>query len=353
SFGFLVLIAGLGAGSLIQAKAQEQESSELLVVNRADIFIPEKNPMTPEKIELGKQLYFDPRLSSSGTISCNSCHNVMAGGDDSVRTSFGIHGKRGERNSPTVWNSAFLSVQFWDGRENTLEDQAKGPITNPVEMGMKNHDVAVDRIRQIPGYREAFAKVFGGRAGSKSVVTIDRVVQAIASYERTLITEDAPFDRFQKGDKGAISAEAKKGWETFQKVGCTSCHSGAYFAGPKLPIGTGFFMKFPTISDADIEKKYEISKDLGRYAVTKSETDKNFWRVAPLRNIALTAPYFHNGSVNDLGEAVRVMAKVQLGQSLSKSDTRSIVAFLNTLTGEFPAQTLPRLPDYQNSTFLE
>src|SRR5690606_4872573 len=158
---------------------------------------PEDNPMTPEKIELGRQLFFDPRLSQSGTISCNSCHNVMAGGDDGVRSSFGIEGQRGSRNSPTVWNAAFLSVQFWDGRAATLEEQALGPLVNPVEMGLPGHHVAIERISKIPGYKSEFKKVFG----SKKSLTIENVGKAIAAFERTLITSDSSFDKYIAGDK--------------------------------------------------------------------------------------------------------------------------------------------------------
>lgn len=341
--------------SLSAGVAQAQDKTYIL--SKSDMHVPADNLMSgpgfQEKIDLGRQLFFDPRLSSTGTVSCNSCHNVMAGGEDSVRTSTGVKGQLGGRNSPTVWNSAFHSVQFWDGRANLLEDQAKGPVTNPIEMGMKDHSMAVARLQKIDGYRDSFAKVFGGKASAKDVITIDKVAKAIAAYERTLVTENSPFDRFNAGDVKALSADAKKGWETFQKTGCVACHSGAHFSGPKMPIGTGFYQKFPLMPDANIEKAYGFSKDLGRFDVTKNEADKNTWRVPTLRNIALTAPYFHNGAVADLSEAVRVMGKVQLGKDLSKSEIKSIVAFLNSLTGEFPKQEMPRLPAYPNSAFVD
>lgn len=338
--GLLMLTSGL-------ANAEENPNMQW-VIDKSKVPVPANNPMTPEKIELGKSLFFDPRLSATGTISCNSCHNVMAGGSDNVRTSFGVEGKRGERNSPTVWNSAFLSVQFWDGRAPSLEEQAKGPITNPVEMGLKDHDIGIKRIQKLPAYKDAFEKVFG----KKNSLTIDNVVKAIAAYERTLITENSPFDRYMKGDKKAISADALKGWETFQSTGCIACHSGPLFAGPALPEGTGFYQKFPTFPNAEIEKKYVLTKDLGRYAATKVESDKHMWRVPTLRNIALTAPYFHTGSVGTLQETVRIMAKLQLNRDLPKKDVEQIVAFLNSLTGEFPEQTMPRLPVYTNESFF-
>lgn len=302
--------------------------------------IPEDNPMTPEKIELGTQLFFDPRLSLSGTISCNSCHNVMAGGDDGVRASFGIEGLRGDRNSPTVWNSAFLSTQFWDGRAATLEEQALGPLVNPVEMGLPGHHVAVERISKIKGYQEQFKKVFGG----KKPLTIDNVSKALAAFERTLVTKDSPFDKYIAGDEKAISKSAARGYKTFQEIGCTTCHSGPNFSGPHLPLGVGFFQKFPTHPDETLEKKYGFSKDLGRFTVTNEETDKNMWRVPTLRNIAITSPYFHNGSVDDLGEAVEIMAKLQLDKKLTRRQKNDLVAFLETLTGEFPEIAMPRLP---------
>ncbi len=311
--------------------------------------IPANNPQTAEKIELGKMLYFDPRLSSDGTISCNSCHNVMNGGSDNRATSAGVNAHRGGRNAPTVFNSAFLSVQFWDGRAKSLEEQAKGPITNPIEMGIKTHAVAVDRIKKIPGYVKAFKKVFKG----KNAVNIDNLAKAIASYERTLITPNSPFDKFIKGDKSAISPEAQKGYQTFNSVGCVTCHSGSNFAGPSLPEGTGFYMKFPTIAGTKYDKKYKFTQDKGRFDVTKKQADMYMFRVPTLRNIALTAPYFHNGSVETLSEAVRVMGKTQLNKDLSENQVSGIVKFLGTLTGDIPAQTLPTLPPTPNKSVVD
>lgn len=302
--------------------------------------MPSNNPSTRAKVELGKVLYFDPRLSSSGTISCNSCHNVMAGGDDGRPVSVGVEGKTGSRSAPTVWNAAFLSVQFWDGRAKSLEEQAKGPIENPVEMGA-THKFVVERIAKIPGYQKLFVSAFG----SKAAIDIDNVAMAIAAYERTLITPNSPYDRYVKGNKKALTADQRKGMELFQTVGCTSCHSGGNFAGPTLPEGTGFFMKFPTFPGSDYESKYDLAADKGRYDVTKADEDKNMWRVPTLRNIALTAPYFHNGKVKTLDEAVRVMAKTQLNKTLSDEDARLLVAFLQSLTGKFPEQKMPRLPE--------
>lgn len=309
---------------------------------------PEDNPTTPSKIELGKMLYMDPRFSSTGTVSCNSCHNVMEGGDDSRPTSMGVHGKTGGRNSPTVWNSAFHSVQFWDGRVNLLEDQAKGPVTNPVEMGMSDIEDAMDRVRAIPGYQPYFEKAFGPNS-----MTVDNAAKAVAAFERTLITPNSPYDKFVKGNKNALTSQQQKGMQKFADIGCVSCHSGPAFNGPENKFGEGFYAKFPTFTDNSYTKQYKLDDDKGRADVTKNAAESNMFRVPTLRNITDTAPYFHNGSVNNLHEAVRVMATTQLNQTLSDNDTNDIVAFLESLTGEYPAITMPRLPATKGTSIIE
>lgn len=301
---------------------------------------PADNPTTAEKVELGKMLYFDPRVSSTGTVSCFSCHNVMEGGDDHRPTSIGVHGQVGGRNAPTVWNSAFHSAQFWDGRAATLEDQAKGPVTNPIEMGMTDLDAAVKRLKMIEGYKPYFDAAFG--AGDN--INADNMAKAIAAYERTQITPNSPYDRYVRGDKKALTAQQVKGMDTFDKTGCTACHSGANFDGPALPVGQPFLMKFPTFPGSKYDAEYKLTEDLGRYVTTNNDNDKHMWRVPTLRNLTYTAPYFHNGSVKSLPEAVKVMAKVQLNKDLSDADAADIVAFLDGLVGEFPDQTMPHLP---------
>jgi cytochrome c peroxidase len=301
---------------------------------------PADNPTTAAKVELGKMLYFDPRLSSTGSVSCFSCHNVMEGGDDHMTTSAGVHGQKGGRNAPTVWNAAFHSVQFWDGRAPSLEEQAKGPPVNPIEMGMPNLDAVIDRVRNIPGYRAYFIQAFG--AGE--VVTMDNAAKAIAAYERTLITPGSAYDRYVKGDRTALNAQQARGMETFAAVGCTSCHQGPAFNGPDLPAGTGFFMKFPTFADSPYVAQYKLVADPGRFNVTQDEADRGMWRVPTLRNLVYTAPYMHDGAVKTLPEAVRVMASTQLNRSVSDEETGDMVAFLETLTGPFPEQMMPRLP---------
>lgn len=308
---------------------------------------PKDNPTTPEKVELGRLLYFDPRFSSTGTVSCNTCHNLMLGGDDNRNFSMGVHGKTGGRSAPTVWNSAFASSQFWDGRAATLEDQAKGPVVNPVEMGMSELENAMNRVRAIPGYEPYFVRAFG----NKNPMTVDNAAKAVAAFERTMITPGSPYDRFVKGDKTALTEQQQRGMKLFADSGCAGCHSGPAFSGPAMPAGTGFFMKFPTFTDSDYVSKYDFMKDKGRAEATGKETDAHLWKVPTLRNVALTAPYFHNGSVKKLDEAVRVMAKLQLNKDLNADQVADLVAFLESLTGEFPEQTLPRLPATPGWTF--
>lgn len=287
------------------------------------------------KEELGKKLFFDPRISMDGSISCNSCHNVMNGGSDNRKVSMGVNGALGSRNSPTIFNAVFLSVQFWDGRAKDLKEQAKGPMTNSIEMGNLDHALVVDRLKKIPGYVEEFQTVF---KEEKNPINIDNVASAIADYEATLTTLNSPYD------KENMTEAQKKGFETFKSVGCTTCHSGPHFAGPELKVGTGFYQKFPLVEGTKYDEKYNFTDDLGRFEVTLKNEDKSMFRVPTLRNIALTAPYFHNGSVRDLDEAVRVMGKTQLNKDLSVEEVASIVEFLKALTGEIPKQTFPMLP---------
>ena len=301
---------------------------------------PADNPATAAKVELGKMLYFDPRFSSTGTVSCFSCHNVMEGGDDHRPTSIGVHGQKGGRNAPSVWNAAFLSAQFWDGRAASLEAQAKGPPVNPIEMGMKDLDAVIDRIRRIPGYRPYFERAFG----SGDVVTMENAARAIAAYERTLVTSGSAYDRYARGESSALTAQQVRGLERFAAVGCTTCHQGPTFAGPSLPAGTPFLMKFPVYERSPYVEKYGLVADPGRFQVTGNEADRHLWRVPSLRNLGFTAPYMHNGSVKALPEAVRVMASAQLDQRLDDAAVADIVAFLESLNGPFPAQLMPRLP---------
>lgn len=301
---------------------------------------PADNPTTPAKVALGQALFFDPRFSSTGTVSCASCHNVMEGGDDHRPTSIGVHGQVGGRNAPTVWNAAFQTAQFWDGRAASLEAQAKGPPANPIEMGMKDLDAVVARVRAIPGY----APLFHAAYGKGDTITVDHAFKAIAAYERTLITPDSAYDRYVSGDAKAMSAQQLRGMRTFEKTGCVGCHQGVNLSGPELPAGTPFMMRFPTYAESPYVAKYDLASDLGRAASTHLPADEHYWRVPTLRNLVYTAPYMHNGRVKTLPEAVRVMASAQLNVQLSDGDVQDVVAFLESLTGTFPTQTMPRLP---------
>ncbi|MEQ1531133.1 MAG: cytochrome c peroxidase [Methylococcales bacterium] len=296
---------------------------------------PENNPTTAEKVALGQMLYHDPRLSSTGTVSCASCHNTMLGGEDNRPNSMGVNGQTGGRSAPTVWNAAFNKVQFWDGRAASLGDQAAGPVTNPIEMGMKDWNVVVARLKSIDGYEKAFEKAFGK---GDELISKENATKAIAAYERTLITPNSAFDKYVGGDTSTLTEQQVRGMKKVEALGCGNCHSG-----PALN-GGGSFQVFPVMADAKLEEKYHFEEDLGLAEVTKKDADKKKFKVPTLRNIALTAPYFHNGSVPTLEKAVAVMAKTQLGKDLTTAETDDVVAFLESLTGQFPKQHMPTLP---------
>jgi len=220
-----------------------------------------------------------------------------------------------------------------------LEDQAKGPVANPVEMGMKDVETAMERVKKIPGYKAYFDRAFG-----EDSMTVENAAKAVAAFERTLITPNSAYDKYVKGDKQAMTEQQIRGMDTFASSGCTSCHSGAAFNGPQMKLGQGFFTKFPTFIDSEYVAQYKLADDKGRQEVTGDSADANMFRTPTLRNITDTAPYFHNGAVNDLAEAVRVMAKTQLKKDLSDTEVADIVAFLGALTGEYPEIIMPRLP---------
>ena len=301
--------------------------------------IPADNPLTAEKATLGKQLYFDARLSFNNKISCNTCHNLKSGGVDHRPLSTGALGKPGRRSTPTVLNAAFQSVQFWDGRAESLEAAVKEHLLDPTVMAMPDEQKVVEAVRHIPRYRKQFSKAFGTR----EAVTLDNIAKAVASFVRTLVTPDSAFDRYAQGDKQALSEQAVRGMEEFKSVGCVGCHFGDNFSGPPVPMGEGFYELFPNYLGSEYDKKYNlVTDDLGRYEATKDPIHKRLFHVPSLRNIALTAPYFHTGTVPTLEEAVRVMAMTQLKKELSDQQVRDIVAFLNSLTGKLSLQGPPR-----------
>jgi cytochrome c peroxidase len=295
------------------------------------------NPTSPAKVELGKMLYFDPRLSASHAISCNSCHNIGLGGADAEPTSIGHRWQHGGRNAPTVLNAVFNLAQFWDGRAKDLEQQAGGPIVNPVEMASPEPHVA-EQLKGTPGYRDAFAKAF---PGEPDPVTLGSAQKAIAVFEATLITPDAPFDRFLKGEVNALSPTQKEGLTLFMDRGCASCHNG-------INLGGGMYAPFGVVEKPGANILPVADK--GRFMVTKTASDEYVFKVPTLRNIALTAPYFHSGQAWDLRQAVAVMGASQLGIQLSSDDIDKITAFLDGLTGEQPKVTYPVLPPSVGAT---
>jgi cytochrome c peroxidase len=296
------------------------------------------NPITPEKIDLGKALFFDPRLSASGVFSCNSCHNLATGGDDNLETSIGHGWQKGPRNSPTALNAVFNDAQFWDGRAEDLKAQAKGPIQAGVEMANTPNQV-VATLKSMPNYVEWFTAAFPDEADP---VTFDNMAKAIEAFEATLITP-APFDAYLNGDDGAMTAEEQAGLALFIDKGCASCHSG-------VNLGGNGYYPFGLIEKPGAEVLPE--NDKGRFAVTATADDSYVFRAAPLRNVTLTAPYFHSGKVWNLKQAVAIMGTSQLGEDLADTDVDRIVAFLGTLEGRMPDVVYPVLPAETDDTPL-
>jgi len=295
------------------------------------------NPASPFKVELGKMLFFDPRLSASHIISCNTCHNVGLGGTDILETSIGHGWQKGPRNSPTVLNAVYNIAQFWDGRAEDLEAQAKGPVQASVEMNNKPENL-VATLKSIPGYQPIFRKAFPEK---NDPVTFDNVAKAIELFEATLVTPDAPFDKYLKGNRKAISREAEQGLALFMDKGCAACHSGVNMGG------AGYF-PFGVREDPGAEVR--PVDDTGRFKLTNTAADKYVFRSPSLRNVAITMPYFHSGKVWKLKDAVTIMGSSQLGISITASDADKIVAFLGTLTGTQPKVTHPVLPPNSDTT---
>lgn len=289
------------------------------------------NPATVAKVDLGRMLYFDPRLSASHAISCNSCHNVGLGGVDAEETSIGHNWQRGNRNAPTVFNAVFNTAQFWDGRAKDLEEQAGGPLVNPLEMDTTEAHV-IEQLKGIPGYLPVFAAAF---PAERDPITFDNVRKAIAVFEATLITPNAAFDAFLKGDEKALDAEQSAGLALFINKGCVACHNG-------INVGGHMYAPFGVVErpGADV---LPIG-DKGRFEVTKTASDEYVFKAPSLRNVAITPPYFHAGKVWDLRQAIAIMGSAQLGATLSDDEVMKIERFLGTLTGDQPQVTLPILP---------
>ena len=286
-----------------------------IVVNAEPITpIPLSVEVNGQKVKLGKKLFFDTILSSDNTISCATCHDLQNGGDDGLKFSFGIKGQEGDINSPTVYNAAYNFRQFWNGRAKNLAHQALGPVENPVEMGHTFKKLIVT-LNQT-AYKKEFTDIY------KDGVTKNNIADAIAEYEKTLITPNAPFDKYLRGDKSAISQKQKDGYELFKTKGCIACHHG-------INVGGNLYNKFGVMEEVK-------SKRLGRYEVTKNEADKYYFKVPSLRNIEKTAPYLHDGRYDNLDDVVKFMVRYQLGRTVSQDEVDKIVSFLNSLTGEIP-----------------
>jgi len=301
-----------------------------------DLNVPADNPLTPEKVMLGHMLYFDKRLSADGTVSCATCHDPAKGWSDGEPVSTGIKGQKGTRNAPTSINSTYMALQFWDGRGKNLEDQAAGPMTNPVEMGNANHQVIVERIAKIPAYAELFQKAFGGPP------TKDRLVQAIASFERTVLSGNSKYDRFNAGEANALNESEKRGKDLFfGKAMCIVCHNGPNFSDSQFHnLGVGMSKPNP---------------DLGRYTQTKAERDKGAFKTPTLRDVEKHAPYMHDGSQKSLEEVVEFYdqggeANPQLDPlvrklNLTPQEKADLVNFMKALNGNpYPTIAAPALP---------
>jgi cytochrome c peroxidase len=348
SFGLCILFLGRARA----AGGPPVPLPKTVPVDLWELLVPHENPVTPEKVALGRQLYYDKLLSKDGTVSCATCHDPAKGFADGKTIAEGIGGKKGARNSPTVLNAVFNEFEFWDGRAASLEEQAKGPLVNPVEMGFANHDAVVAVVRGVPAYDEQFRKIFGREA------TIDDVVAAIATFERTAVTGDSAFDRFHAGDAGAISESAKRGWELWNgKARCNTCHAFGD-STPSLSdnkfhnIGVAAKNKdFAALARraAKVKDPAELAFDpefteLGRFVVTKQPKDIGAFKTPGLRDVALTAPYMHDGSEATLLDVVNFYDKggepnpyldggvVPL--KLTEQEKKDLVAFMESLTGQ-------------------
>lgn len=314
------------------------ESSQSTVVEIRGTYIPKSTnlPISPipenieldqQKVNLGRILFHDKRFSTDNTIACSSCHDLKRAGQDSLAVAVGINGSEGSINSPTVFNSGFGFRQFWDGRAASLEEQVESPIHNPVEMGSDWKEV-IAKLNQDTQIVAKFKSIW------EEGITSQNIQEAIAEFERSLITPNSPFDRYLKGDKTALTEKELKGWNLFRNLGCISCHQG-------VDIGNNMYANLGVMNDYFSEIGRPITKsDLGRFNVTGNENDKYVFKVPGLRNVALTAPYFHDGSIATLDKVVSTMARYQLGISLDKQQRDYLVAFLNTLTGIFPEEQL-------------
>ena len=323
------------------ALAQDEEA---LIKRASQILGPlpasmtsEKNPITPEKVKLGKMLFYESRISSDGTVSCAKCHPIALYGTDGLRKSIGNHCKENLRNDPTIFNAAGQISEHWVGNRTSVEDQAKQSLIGAMSFGMPSYDSVEKILRAYKEYEVLFEAAF---PGEKEPVNVDNFAQAIGAFERTLITP-APFDAFLKGSKDAITAQQKRGLTAFMDQGCVTCHFSPF-------VGGQIYQKFGIFESYEKYTKSE-KVDEGKYTVTKNESDKYVFKVPVLRNVEMTSPYFHDGSVDKLEDAVWIMGKIQLGKDIPKEQVQDMVAFLHALTGRIPedAKTIPELPSLE------
>jgi len=338
--------AGLLTGAI--ASVVSADTSDQALLERAQqLFKPlpadagtAQRPITPERVALGRALFFETRVSTDGKVSCGSCHLPSFYGTDALSVSVGNSGKLVPRNAPTVFNTALQFVQHYGGNRADVEEQAVKALLSPLAYGNADYAAFEARLRALPGYRPMFEQAFPGEA---EPVTVANWGSAIGAYERVLLTP-APFDRYLKGDTAALSAQAQRGLDKFMSYGCAGCHNG-------VTVGGQMYQKFGLTQDywtltGSSEKELLKGRDKGRFHDTKNDADAFIFKVQQLRNVAVTPPYFHDGSVARLGDAVRIMGKLQLGRDLNDADVSDIVAFLGSLTGEVPAQfaNVPSLP---------
>ncbi|MGC2830615.1 MAG: cytochrome c peroxidase [Candidatus Acidiferrum sp.] len=336
-FALLLTLVLIPATYLLSSSGDVQVNAEALQMFAplpAVMSSPE-NPATEEKVTLGRILYYDPRMSLNQKISCNTCHPLDAYGAESTRVSTGFKNQKGNRNAPTVYNAAGHFVQFWDGRAPTVEEQAKGPITNPVEMAMPSNAAAVQVIKSMPDYVALFQTAF---PNDKDPITYNNMALAIGAFERGLVTPSR-WDAFIEGDQSALTNAEKLGFNTFAATGCQWCHYGPY-------IGGAVYQKLGVV------KPWPNQTDQGRYQLTKEETDKMVFKVPSLRNIKKTGPYFHDGSVPTLDQAIRNMAVHQRGVTLTDAQVKSIETWMDSLTGQIPLSYIkpPELPKSTTQT---
>lgn len=313
----------LPISSALSENAMDSYSLEALGLDRSFGLwsLPEAPKLDRRKVDLGRRLFHDPKLSGTGTVSCASCHDLDAGGDDGRHKSIGVTGKRTRRNSPTIFNVGLHSSWFWDGRAASLEDQIDGPINDPDEMGSSWTHI-VKTVKSSRDYAELFDAAYSGKIDQSTIKN------AIAIFEKSLVTPGSPFDRYLKGDRSAIRHDAVAGYRLFKSLGCISCHQGTLLGG-NLFQKIGVFRRYSSLNGSVSESK----KDFGRFHVTGDEADRYLFKVPSLRNVALTAPYLHDGSAATLEEVVRLMAYYQLGRNLTDDEIAYLVAFLKSLTG--------------------